>query len=231
MATPSASPQPVAEPGVQAFFERGSARWDNIYDSGRKGPKEWLIDYFFHGTIQRRFEISMEELAPYEGRRFLDCGCGSGRYTTELAVRGAAEVIGLDFAQSMLDIAKASASERGVGDRCRFVQADFTQWQPESIGEKVDGTVSIGFFEYQRDVQDSFNKLAAATNGPVVISFPKAGGFRALVRKYRYAYNKCYLRFFTRAEVASLVTNSAVPIASHQIRETDREWVLIAKTA
>jgi|GEM_PF-717272 len=229
--TQTPPPQTVAEPGVQAFFERGSARWDSIYDGEKRSTKEWLIDYFFHATIQRRYDISMAALAPFEGRRFFDCGCGSGRYTAEIAVRGADHVTGLDFAGGMLEIARKTAIERGVGDKCDFIQADFTKWDPATLDQPFDATVCIGFFEYQRDVQDAFNKLAKATKGTIVISFPKKHEWRMYIRVVRYKYNKCYLRLFVKADVEALVKASTTPVKSFEIKETDREYLLIAQTA
>lgn len=226
----SSSSSAVAEPGVQAFFERGSARWDSIYEGEKRSVKEWLIDTFFHATIQRRYEISMEELAPFEGRHYFDCGCGSGRYSTELAVRGAAHVTGLDFAEGMLDIAREAAKSRGVADKCTFLQADFTKWDPSTLEQPFDAAVCIGFFEYQRDVQSALNKLAKATKGTIVISFPKKHECRMYIRVVRYAYNKCYLRLFVKKDVEDLVKNCSEPIKSYKIRETDREYLLIVQT-
>ncbi|MEO7993747.1 MAG: class I SAM-dependent methyltransferase, partial [bacterium] len=193
----------------------------------KRNPLEWLIDMGFHATIQRRFEMVMEEHAPFEGKRFLDAGCGSGRYAVELGVRGAREVVGVDFAQNMLGIAAASAKERGVAEVCQFVQSDFLLYEPEA---PFDALVSVGFFEYFTDVQGLFDKAASMTQGKMTITFPKAGGFRAAIRKWRYAYNKCYLRLFDKAEVTQLVKNCATPIVRWQLRETDRDFVLVAET-
>lgn len=226
-ATSPSQPPSAHDPGVQAYFERGSARWDTIYDNRKRNLKEWAIDRFFHGTIQHRFEIVIEALAPYEGKRILDIGCGSGRYSVEFAVRGAREVVGLDFAASMLELARQNAQERGVADRCRWVEGDFLDWAPEG---SFEGVVSIGFFEYQRDVQALFDRIAAFTHGTIAISFPIDAGFRAAVRKWRYAYNKCYLRFFTEAELHALVHQCPVKITRHEIKRTDRDFVLLVET-
>lgn len=224
--SPSTSSNP-SDAGVQQYFERGSTRFDNIYDSGKKGAKEALIDRYFHGTIQKRFEMTLDELSPFDGKRMLDIGCGPGRYSVEFAVRGAREVVGVDFSQNMLALAEANAAERGVAERCRFVTGDFLTWQDAG---GYDGTVSIGFIEYMRDPQAVINKLASLTAGTLIVSFPKLWTLRTFPRMIRYKYNRCYLRFFTSAELKQYAENAMPKFASYRIAETDRDYLLIAKT-
>jgi len=66
----------------------------------------------------------LEAAKEAEGR-VLELGCGSGRLTIPIALRGS-EIVGLDRSQAMLDAARAKASAVGVevqwvaGDMCRF---------------------------------------------------------------------------------------------------------------
>ncbi len=58
------------------------------------------------------------------GMSLLDCGCGPGSITADLAQAvSPGEAVGLDFQQSQVDAATALASERGVAN-ARFVQGD-----------------------------------------------------------------------------------------------------------
>ena len=58
------------------------------------------------------------------GKSVLDCGCGPGTITMDIALRARpAEVIGIDFASSQVDVAKASAAQRGISN-VRFVSGD-----------------------------------------------------------------------------------------------------------
>jgi ubiquinone/menaquinone biosynthesis C-methylase UbiE len=77
--------------------------------------------------MQRR---TLTNCAPFllrhlrSGMTVLDCGCGAGSMTLELAERVApGEVVGLDMEPSVLDQARALASERGT-DNVRFEQGN-----------------------------------------------------------------------------------------------------------
>jgi len=212
--------------GVKDFFEKESVRFDNIY-SHEKRSLHRLIDIFFHRTIQRRFELVLEILAPFDGRRILDVGCGSGRYAVEFASRGADRVLGIDFSVNMIELARQSARARHVENRCEFVVADFLKYDSQ---EFFDAAVAIGFFEYFEDTQSLFDKLAELTRGTVVISFPKLWTLRTFPRMLRYRLRKCYLRFFTRSQICRLVGNSTSAIERFEIKQTDRDYLLVCHT-
>ena len=74
----------------------------------------------------RTAENSAGYLLPHlqRGQSLLDVGCGPGTVTIDLALRLApGEVVGLDNAQQVLDVAQTSAVERGV-ENVRFEQGD-----------------------------------------------------------------------------------------------------------
>jgi len=81
-------------------------------------------------------------LQEHGGRRVLDAGCGTGRVAIELAVRGY-EVVGVDFDASMLDAARAKASE------LTWVRADLA---------------TLGSADFPDDAPDSFDAVVMAGN-------------------------------------------------------------------
>jgi SAM-dependent methyltransferase len=58
-------------------------------------------------------EVVVEQAAPREGERVVDIGCGTGNAALLAAERGAS-VTGVDPAQRLLDVAAATATERGL---------------------------------------------------------------------------------------------------------------------
>ncbi len=71
-----------------------------------------------------------ERLDLRPGSRVLDLTCGPGLYAVPLAGRGA-DVTGVDFGPASIGHARQLAERKGVGDRCRFVEADVRDYEPE----------------------------------------------------------------------------------------------------
>lgn len=64
------------------------------------------------------------------GSRILDLTCGPGLYAVALAERGAI-VTGVDFGPASIACARELAAAADVEDRCRFIEADVRQYEPE----------------------------------------------------------------------------------------------------
>lgn len=86
------------------------------------------------------------------GRTVLDFGCGTGQEAVEMAVQGAARVIGLELQQRWIEQASERARESGVSDRCTF--ATHTE-------ERVDIIVSKDAFEHFEDPGAALRQMSA----------------------------------------------------------------------
>src|SRR5690242_3324630 len=105
------------EEKVRDHFDEDASRFDAIYNE-KKGPVARFIDNYWRGVVQKRLEINVERLRPLSGKKILDVGCGSGRFCIAFALEGAQKVVGIDFAQAMIEIAEELAKKAGVADRC-----------------------------------------------------------------------------------------------------------------
>lgn len=54
------------------------------------------------------------------GKTVIDFGCGRGNQSVEIALKGAAKVIGIDILEQRLEVGKQAAKQFGVEDRCIF---------------------------------------------------------------------------------------------------------------
>jgi demethylmenaquinone methyltransferase/2-methoxy-6-polyprenyl-1,4-benzoquinol methylase len=80
-------------------------------------------------------------LRPFRGGRYLDIGTGTGDLVFEMLDQSANVLIdGIDPSLQMLEIARAKAARRGVGDAVAFFPADALNLPMES--ETYDGIVS-----------------------------------------------------------------------------------------
>jgi SAM-dependent methyltransferase len=94
----------------------------------------------------------------------IDFGCGTGQEAIEMAERGAAKVIGVDIQDRFLEVARASAAEKHVTDRCHFTQ---------SPNQPADIIVALDSFEHFEDPAQILRTMHAMLKpgGRVLASF------------------------------------------------------------
>ncbi|MBI4323489.1 MAG: class I SAM-dependent methyltransferase [Candidatus Omnitrophica bacterium] len=185
---------------VKRYFERVTVGFDRIYDSDRSSLKG-MINRWRRRSMFERFRVTVEVCGDVRGKRVLDIGCGSGRYSVELARRGA-EVVGVDFSQPMLDLAARAAEAAGVAGRCRFLHGEILQL---AFAQRFDISLAIGVFDYTDDPHPLLQKMRELTCGTLIASFPVRAHPLALVRKLRLFLAGCPVRFYTRAQVERLL--------------------------
>ena len=79
---------------------------------------------FYNRMIHTCQRLALEPwLRVRRGTSVLDVGCGVGRWSRELACRGA-RVTGIDLSPTMIAQAKRRAAAQGVAGRCRFLVQD-----------------------------------------------------------------------------------------------------------
>lgn len=76
------------------------------------------------------------------GKDVIDFGCGQGKESIDMALRGARRVIGLDIQPKLLEIARKAAVAAGVASRCEFMAA---------TTERADIVISLDAFEHYPD--------------------------------------------------------------------------------
>lgn len=189
---------------VQSYFHREAADFDSIY-SGQTSALMRVLNDWLRRDIYQRYEMTIAECSDARGLRVLDIGCGTGRYCHELAGRGAAECVGIDFAPAMIEIAKSFAQQRNVADRCKFVLAEYLHFKVE---EPFDVSIAMGYFDYIADPLTHLRKMRADTRGRLLTVFPVAGTLRAAIRKVRLGLKGCPVFFYTPQQVDELLTRS-----------------------
>jgi ubiquinone/menaquinone biosynthesis C-methylase UbiE len=208
--------------GARSFFEGYAADFDHIYDDTGKGALARFVDTRLRKEMRIRFEKTFEALEPIAGRSLLDAGCGGGRYAIPAAKAGATHVLGLDFSEPMLELARRKAAAEGVERMCEFVNGDLlTHPIPEN---GFDYAIAIGFFDYQADPLAALRALARAARRRVFVSLPKRWHVLTAQRKIRYSLFKCFVRFYSRAEVEALA--AAVAPRRTTILDIGREYNL-----
>lgn len=196
---------------VAEYFYSVAEGFDSIY-TGRKGRFEQWIDCRFRQDIFERFRLTLEFCGNVTGKEILDIGCGSGRYAVEFSRRGATNVLGVDLAASMINLAKELAAQNGVSDICEFVQADFMTWQP---AKQYDYSIAIGVLDYVAEPQHFLELMLSRTRCLGVVSFPSKCWWR--FRKLRYRLKNCPLWLYDQPGVQNVLAQ--VPHQRHEIRK------------
>jgi len=189
---------------VGTYFDRAAVTFDSFYDGKRSRAMQW-IDRRFRSDMFERFQRTFRAIEPVAGKRVLDVGCGSGLYSIEAASRGAAEVLGIDVAPAMLDLARKRAEENGVVGRCSFVAGSFPDTRPETV---YDASIVMGVMDYVGDPYGFLRALRECTAGAAVVSFPSRHWLRTPVRKVRYRIKRCPLWFYDEKQVDHLLRDA-----------------------
>jgi 2-polyprenyl-3-methyl-5-hydroxy-6-metoxy-1,4-benzoquinol methylase len=184
---------------TQRYFDDHAAQFDSIYHEGQ--PLRRAFNRTFRKAIYERFAITFEHAEPLAGKTVLDIGCGSGRYAVEFARRGAARVVGVDYAAAMLNLARQYAASNGVAERCEFIEGDFTT---HTFGEAFDVVIAIGVFDYQSKPVEFLRRMTEQCRGRVIASFPGRSLIRMPLRKFRYWLGDCPVLFYREDEVRSI---------------------------
>jgi len=214
----------TVEEKVRDHFHDDAKRFDAIYDE-KKGVFARFVDNYWRGVVQKRLELNVEKLKPFAGKKILDVGCGSGRFCIAFAQNGAEKVVGVDFAQGMIEIADKLAIEAGVDDKCEFVVGGF----PDAIDPNegpFDACTGNGFFDYIEDPVPIITAMRGLTKGKLIMSFPKAIEWRVPVRRVRFWLKGTPLFLYTEAQTRDILARSGV--TSYEFIHLDRDYLVVA---
>jgi 2-polyprenyl-3-methyl-5-hydroxy-6-metoxy-1,4-benzoquinol methylase len=214
----------TVEEKVRDHFHDDAERFDAIYDQ-KKSVFARFVDNYWRGVVQKRLEINIEKLKPFEGKKILDVGCGSGRFCIAFAQNGAEKVVGVDFAKGMIEIADKLAIEAGVADQCEFRVGGFPEVIAEGEGP-FDACTGNGFFDYIEDPVPIITRMRELTKGKLILSFPKAVEWRVPVRRVRFWLKGTPLFLYREAQVKDILARSGV--TNYSTIHLDRDYLIVA---
>jgi len=204
------------------FFTECATGFDAIYGNGHRWWMR-LVNHRLRASMRLRFERTLEVCWPLEGRSVLDIGCGPGHYSAALALRGAEEVAGVDFAPPMIELARSRAARLGVAAKCRFSTADFSA---QAFDRPFDYAVVMGFMDYVDSPQSVVEKVLSLTCHAATFSFPVSGGPLAWQRRFRYR-RRCPLYLYDRQQVETLFRGAGC--GDYRIERIARDWFVVAR--
>ena len=206
---------------VSEFFDAYSRDFSAIYGT-RNTFVNRMINNLFRRSMRLRYQKTLQGCAPIAGKSVLDVGCGPGHYSVALAKAGAARVLGVDFADAMIELARGHAEQAGVGQQCEFITADFFA---SSLPGPFDYSIVMGFMDYVREPDRVIAKVLSSTRSKAFFSFPIDGGLLAWQRKLRYK-RRCELFMYRRHQVEGLFKRAG---ARFSMEEISRDFLVTAR--
>jgi 2-polyprenyl-3-methyl-5-hydroxy-6-metoxy-1,4-benzoquinol methylase len=198
---------------VARFWNRQAHAFDTIY-SGRKGRLARALDRWLRADMYQRFDWTLERGGDVTGARVCDIGCGSGRFVTAFAKRGADKVVGIDVAPEMIKLAERLAVEDGVAPQCEFRIGDVLQ---QAGDETFDLTVAVGLWDYVPDPTERLRVIRRMTTGRFLSTWPRLWTWRVLQRKARLAASGCPVYFYRRPQVERLLTSAGFVVTDIKV--------------
>jgi SAM-dependent methyltransferase len=197
---------------IADYWDRIAPQFDAIY-SGKKSRIARMLDRVFRRDMYQRFDWVMRKSNDIRNKTVCDVGCGSGRFVSALAQRGAT-VTGLDFAPTMLQLAKQLVDQDGVGTRCDFVLTDVLDWKTD---RSFDEVIAIGFWDYVADPLPRLKVIRQISRGTFLSAWPRTGTWRMALRKVRLKLAGCPVYFWSESEVRNFLEQAGFKIESCEI--------------
>jgi len=210
------------ETKTSEFFDSYAEDFNEIYGNENTFINN-LINRIFRKSMMIRFKKTIKGCKPIKGKTVIDIGCGPGLYSIILAKRGAGKVLGVDFAENMIKIAKNKAKKEGVTSNTSFVEADFFDYE---IKRRYDYAVVMGLMDYIEKQEEFVDKVLSNINKKAFFSFPVKKGFLAWQRKLRYK-KRCDLYLYTEKDIKELFNN--FDFESIEIEKISRDYFVTVK--
>jgi len=129
--------------------------------------------------------------------------------------------VGIDFAPEMIALARQKAVDAGVGEKCSFHAVDFLTWDP---GQEFDLALAIGVVDYISDPGPLLAKMAEASGGNIIVSFPRLMQALTPLRFVRLRASGCPVFFYTRRQVD---TFGRTYLRKFRVERLGRDYILV----
>lgn len=156
---------------------------------------------------QELFSTVADAIALRTGMKILDVGCGTGRFSTLFAQRGAI-VTGVDRSATMLAAARASAPP-DLFEALRYVQADANRGLPKEAFDAVTFFMSIQYMSLGDAFFQSLREALANSGMVAVVTLPHR----------HFIENEFLTRYFPSIPRIDLARFPSIPELERLLRE------------
>jgi 2-polyprenyl-3-methyl-5-hydroxy-6-metoxy-1,4-benzoquinol methylase len=198
---------------VAQYWNQIAHDFDAIY-TGEKSAIGQVLDKLLRSDMYKRFDWVIQQSGNVQGRTICDIGCGSGRFVSALASKGAAQVTGIDVAPEMLKLASELVARNGLPDVCRFVCTDVLDWKTP---EQFDLTLAIGVWDYIQDPVPRLRVIRSLTRQKFLSTWPYFWTWRMPIRKMRLSLVGCPVYFYRRVQILRYYKEAGFQVDSCEV--------------
>mgnify|MGYP001328663399 CR=1 FL=1 len=156
---------------------------------------------------QELFSAAADAIALRPGMKILDVGCGTGRFSTLFAQRGAV-VTGLDRSATMLTTARASVPA-GLAETLHYVQADANLGLPKEEFDVVAFFMSIQYMSLKDAFFQSLREALTSGGMVTIVTLPHR----------HFIENEFLTRYFPSIPRIDLARFPSIPELERLLRE------------
>ncbi len=145
--------------------------YEGVY---KKGERSHYTQFRLQtGAVTEEFAAVLSA-CPWKGKTVLDVGCGTGELCARIAAKGAAKVIGVDYAKDGIDEAKRKYRAKNLSFLCKNIKG---------VKGKFDVIVSVGTLEHMDNPLATLKHLKKllAPGGIMVLTSPNWLNVRGLI--------------------------------------------------
>jgi 2-polyprenyl-3-methyl-5-hydroxy-6-metoxy-1,4-benzoquinol methylase len=209
---------------VTTFFKGYAKKFDSFYQSEERPLLGKYIDKVARKSIYRRFEEAYKIFENEKVQSLLDVGCGPGYHDIIIANELGSQVVGIDVAETMINLAKEKAYKYKVDNLCTFYIQDFTMFNSH---EKYDAVLSLGVVEYIGEPKFFIEKMISHCKNTVIFSIPVKWHWLTPQRIVRYKLRKCPLYFYSFNEIKKLMKK--IDVENFDILHVNRDYLVVIK--
>ncbi len=146
---------------VRSHYNKISSSWGDLYEK-----EVSFANYNF--IVRKRHVLSLFDKV---GGRFLDAGCGTGDFIPDLIARQG-RVTALDFAEDMIEQARARMARKGLDKQVDFVVGDVTRLEFDD--NLFDAIIGVGLIEYLTDHREALREFyrVLKPGGSLIVTVP-----------------------------------------------------------
>jgi 2-polyprenyl-3-methyl-5-hydroxy-6-metoxy-1,4-benzoquinol methylase len=147
--------------------QRSNSDLQKFYDHSYRTGEAEVFTFFENGKHISEDHPAALAMEDWNGKTVLDVGCGTGMLVRGIAAKGAARVIGLDYADPAIQEAKKTP----YPDNVEFITADIMSWNPQA---HFDVIVTLGTIEHLDKPASFLRRINEflADDGTIVIACP-----------------------------------------------------------